>query len=91
VTSFTASVTVDDGMLHTSRPVTAPEDVTDLISSVFYAVQEGAGTVVSVELTIETSGESDTPIADSTAGTASTPLQVDTDTPIDPTSNAVAR
>lgn len=75
MSTYRASVRVDDGTLHTSRPITAPEQVTDLIDSLTYSVARGdVPDVVSVDLTVETSGQSDTPIADSIAGTSSTPL-----------------
>jgi len=71
VTTFRASVRVDDGTLHTSRPLTAPERVADLIDDI--AAQVG-GDVLSIDVTVETVGESDTPIGDSVVGTSSTPL-----------------
>lgn len=75
MSTYRASVRVDDGTLHTSRPITAPEAVTDLIDSLTYSVARGdAPDVVAVELTVETSGQSETPIADSITGTSSTPL-----------------
>lgn len=80
MSTFRAQVRVADGMLHTSRPLTAPEQVSDMIESAVYSLREAAGgDITSVELTIETSGSSDTPIADSTAGTTSEPIG---DTPI---------
>ena len=71
MTTFRASVRVDDGTLHTSRPLTAPERVADLIDDI--AAQVG-GDVLSIDVTVETVGESDTPIGDSVVGTSSTPL-----------------
>jgi hypothetical protein len=76
VSTYRASVRVDDGMLHTSRPLTAPEFVRDLVDSVVYDVTqpERAGQLLSVELVFETPDESSTPIGDSIAATSSTPL-----------------
>jgi hypothetical protein len=77
MTTFRASVSVDDDTLTTSRPLTAPEPVGDLIDSAVYAMTDGGAAsagVTSIELTVETSGESDTPIADSVSGTSSQPL-----------------
>jgi molybdopterin converting factor small subunit len=90
VTIYRASVHVDEGMLHTSRPILAPDPVGELIESVLYDVRGGDGSIVSVDVVIETSGESETPIGDATAGTSSTPLpdsdgggQVEGDEPLD--------
>lgn len=88
MTTYRASVHVDGGMLHTSRPMTAPDPVSELVESVLYDVRNGDGTIGSVELVVETTGTSDTPLGDSVAGTSSTPLDVptvDTDEPL-PTS-----
>jgi hypothetical protein len=75
MSTFTAQVRVDDGMLHTSRPLTAPEQVSDLVDDLVYRMKEAAGgDVVSVEVTIETSGASDTPIGDSIPATSADPL-----------------
>lgn len=77
MTTFRASVSVDGDTLSTSRPLTAPEQVSDLIDSTVYAMTDGnaaAAGVTSIELVVEVSGESDTPIADSVSGTSSQPL-----------------
>jgi hypothetical protein len=74
VSNYRASVRVDDDTLHTSRPLTAPEQVSDLVESVMWAVRESGGRLTSVELEFATSDESDTPLADSVSGTSSTPL-----------------
>lgn len=77
MSTFRARVEVSDDTLTTSRPLTAPEPVRDLIDSAVYAMTDGgavASGVTSIELTVETSGESDTPIADSISGTSSQPL-----------------
>lgn len=75
MSTFRAQVRVDDGMLQTSRPLTAPEQVADMIESVIYSMREAAGgDVLSVDVTIETRGSSDTPVGDSVAGTSSEPL-----------------
>lgn len=74
MSNYTASVRVSDGMLHTSRPLTAPEPVQDLIESVLYAVRDSAGAISEVTVEVGTPEESDTPIADSVGGTSSTPL-----------------
>jgi hypothetical protein len=79
MTTYRAQVTVDDGMLHTSRPLLAPDPVGDMVDSLVWAVQQHHGDVTSAELVIETSGESATPIGDSIAGTSSTPLPADDD------------
>jgi hypothetical protein len=91
VTTFRASVRVDDGTLHTSRPLTAPEKVADLIDSVIYNIASGdGGDVQSVDVTVETSGESDTPIGDSISGTSSTPLAATIEDDDEPTTGALA-
>jgi hypothetical protein len=74
VSTYTASVRVDDGMLHTSRPLTAPEKVGDVIDAIVYDLRDGDSPIVSVELIVETSDESQTPIGDSVQGTSSTPI-----------------
>jgi hypothetical protein len=74
VSTFRSSLTVQDGMLHTSRPITAPEQVADLFDSLLYAVQRGDAEVTSIELVVETPDESEHPIADSVTGSSSTPL-----------------
>lgn len=77
MTTYRTTVRVDDGMLHTSRPLLAPEKVADMIDSLVYGVTEVAsvgGDVLSVELVIETAAMSEHPIGDSVAGTSSTPL-----------------
>lgn len=102
MSTFRAIVHVDDGTLHTSRPLTAPEKVADMFDSVVYDMAQPDGPhtsgVVSVELVVETSGESETPIGDSVAGTSSTPLAgpppaVDADSEVDeqPAAEAVTR
>jgi hypothetical protein len=83
VSTYTASVRVDGGTLHTSRPLTAPPKVADMIDSLVYDMSQSDGPtaagVTSVELTVQTSGQSDTPIGDSAQGTTSTPLPPDPD------------
>ena len=74
MSTYRATVSVEDGTLHVSRPLTAPERVTDLVDSVVWAVTEGAGTLSTVELTFETHEDSGTPIGDSVSGTSSAPL-----------------
>jgi hypothetical protein len=79
VSTYRAQVRVEDGTLHTSRPLLAPDPVTELVESVVYDMtnpdtgraQRG---VLSVELVVETGDESQTPIGDSSVGTTSTPL-----------------
>jgi hypothetical protein len=84
MTTFRATVRVDDGTLHVSRPLTAPERVGDMIDSLVYGVTDSAGAdVLSVELVVETPGESDTPIADGVVGTSSTPLAPPADDDVD--------
>lgn len=78
MSTYTASVRVDGDQLTTSRPITAPEQVGDLIDSAVYAMTDGGAAqagVQSIELTVETSGESETPIGDSIPSTTSTPLE----------------
>lgn len=96
MTTYRASVHVDEGMLHTSRPMTAPDQVSELVDSVLYDVRNGDGTLASVELVVETTGTSDTPLGDSIAGTSSTPLPgsdvptVEDDEPLPATSATTA-
>jgi hypothetical protein len=87
VSTYTASVRVEGGMLHTSRPLTAPEPVGDMIDRVVYDMTqtEVAAVVTSVELVVETAGESETPIGDSVQGTSSTPLEADPEPAAEPT------
>jgi hypothetical protein len=83
VSTYNASVRVDGGTLHTSRPLTAPEVVADMFDSLVYDMARSDGPaasgVTSVEVTVETSGQSDTPIGDAAQGTTSTPLPPDPD------------
>jgi hypothetical protein len=84
VSTYRAQVRVEDGTLHTARPLLAPEPVTEIVESVVYDMtnpdtgraQRG---VSSVELVIVTEDESETPIGDSSVGTVSEPLDDDTD------------
>ena len=73
MSNYTASVRVDGETLHTSRPLTAPIEVSDVIDSIEYSVRQGSR-LVDVEVKFETADESDTPIADSVTGTSSAPL-----------------
>jgi hypothetical protein len=61
-------------MLHTSRPLLAPEPIAALIDGAVYATQAHSGDIVNVELVVESATDSDTPLGDSIAGTSSTPL-----------------
>lgn len=74
MTSYRAQVRVEDGMLHTSRPLTAPDPVADMIDGVSYPLRDGDSPIVSVEVVIETSTDSETPIGDSVSATSSTPI-----------------
>jgi hypothetical protein len=78
VSTYTASVRIEDGMLHTSRPLTAPDAVgRDVrLGGVRHVPARRARDVgvVSVELAVDTSDESETPIGDSVRGTSSQPL-----------------
>jgi hypothetical protein len=75
VTTYRAQVRVDDGMLHTARPLTAPDEVSDVIESLVFSMRQAAGgDVVAVDVTIETAGTSDTPVGDSVAATSSEPI-----------------
>lgn len=93
MSTFRARVAVDDDTLTTSRPLTAPEQVGDLIDSAVYAMTDGgaaAAGVTSIELVVEVSGESETPIADSISGTSSQPYPPPADGDEDGTSATVA-
>jgi hypothetical protein len=61
-------------MLTVARPLTAPDPVGDMIDSLVYDMTKDGGAaasgVTSVELTVETSAESDTPVGDSIAATS---------------------
>lgn len=74
MTTYSATVRVDGDMLHTSKPLTAPDEVGDMFDSVVYALTSGRGGITSVELVVDVEGDSETPIGDSVQGTASTPL-----------------
>lgn len=74
MSKYTARVEVAGDMLHTSRPLTAPDEVTSLIDSVEYAVREDGSDLAVVELSVETSGDSGTPIGDSVTTSSSQPL-----------------
>jgi hypothetical protein len=79
VSTYRAQVRVEDGTLHTARPLFAPDPVTELVESVVYDMvnpetgraQRG---ILSVQLVVETDEESQTPIGDSSTGTVSAPL-----------------
>lgn len=83
MSTYTASVRVEGGTLHTSRPLTAPDAVGGMFDSLVYDMSQPDGPtasgVTSVEFTVETSGQSDTPIGDAAQGTTSTPLPPDPD------------
>jgi hypothetical protein len=77
MSTFRASVSVEGDTLTTSRPLTAPEPVGDLIDSAVYQMTDGgavAAGVTSIELVVDVEGESETPIGDSVSGTSSQPL-----------------
>jgi hypothetical protein len=74
VSTYRATVRVEDGMLHTARPLTAPEAVADMLDSIVYAMQDPGRGLLGVEVTVETVEESHTPIGDSVTGSSSTPL-----------------
>jgi hypothetical protein len=75
MTTFRALVRVDDGTLHVSRPLTAPEPVADLIEQLVYAITGDQGIVFqSIDLEVETADPSETPVGDSISATSSTPL-----------------
>ncbi len=74
MTTYRASVSVDDDALTTSRPLTAPDAVSRLIEAVALEATDPDSDVRSVELVIETAADSDTPVGDSIAATSSTPL-----------------
>jgi hypothetical protein len=83
VTTYRAQAHIEDGTLHTSRPLTAPDAVREVIESVLYALANGDGTVTAVDLELESAEESHTPIGDSIPATSSTPLPVVDDEPTD--------
>lgn len=83
MTTYRASVTVDDDTLHTARPLTAPDEVRDLVDWTVDRVVESGGKLTRVELEFETAGESDTPIGDGVVGTSSTPLHPDSEDEVD--------
>jgi len=74
MTTYEASVRVDDGTLTTSRPLTAPEEVADLIEWTVDRVKDSGGLLTSVDLTFETSADSETPVGDGITATSTTPL-----------------
>jgi hypothetical protein len=84
VSTYRASVRVEDDVLHTSRPLTAPAHVQRLLETVALDVADPDTDVTGVELVVETAAESETPIADSIAGTSSTPLHAAGDDDDDP-------
>lgn len=79
MSTYRASVRVDDDVLHTSRPLTAPEEVVDLIGWTTDRVVESGGRLTGVELVFDTDEESDTPIGDSVTVPSSQPLHPDTE------------
>jgi hypothetical protein len=75
MSTYRAQIRVEDGMLHTARPLTAPDVVTTMIDSVVYDVREGGGgEIVSAEITVETATDSGTPLGDSIAANSSAPV-----------------
>lgn len=74
MSTYRASVHVEGGMLHTARPLTAPDVVGELFDRVVYAVSLSDGRLTAVELTFDTSADSDTPVGDTAVGTSSTLL-----------------
>lgn len=79
MSTYRATVRIEDGTLHTARPLTAPEHAADLIDSVVYSMQDPgrSGALQSVEVVIVTTEDSGTPIGDSVTGSSSTPLPDD--------------
>jgi hypothetical protein len=76
MSTFRASARVDGDTLHTERPLTAPPVVGELLDHAILVATQASGEVASVELTVETAGESETPIADGVTGQSSQPLPV---------------
>jgi hypothetical protein len=75
MSTYRATIRVEEGMLHTARPLTAPDVVTTMIDSVVYDVREGGGgEIISAEITVETATDSGTPLGDSIAATSSAPV-----------------
>lgn len=74
MSTYRATVEVEGDTLHTSRPLTAPDQVVALIDSAVYAVTEDGADLTRVELIIETATESESPIGDSITASSSTPL-----------------
>jgi hypothetical protein len=62
--------------LHTSRPLTAPDEVANLVDWAVDRVAAAEGKLLAVDLTFETAGESDTPVGDSIAATSTAPVGV---------------
>jgi hypothetical protein len=76
VSTYRATVRIDDGTLTLARPLTAPDRVVSLIDSMVYDVTQPGADVTSIDLTIETGSESDTPVGDSITATSSEPLPI---------------
>lgn len=74
MSTYRASVRVDGDTLTTARPLTAPDEVRDVVDSLVFTVTESGGKLTAVELTFETADESATPIGDDVVGTTSRPL-----------------
>lgn len=74
MTTYRATVRVEDDTLHTSRPLLTPEQVTTLIDSVVWDVANSGGQVTTVALIIESAIESDTPVGDGIAAESHEPL-----------------
>lgn len=75
MSTYRATIRIEDGMLHTARPLTAPDVVTTMIDSVVYDIREGGGAeILSAELVVETATDSGTPLGDSIAATSSAPV-----------------
>jgi hypothetical protein len=74
MSTYRARVSVDNGTLRTARPLTGPDSVRDLVDLVVDRIVTSGEESLSVDLVIETPGESDTWIGDSIAATSSTPL-----------------
>jgi hypothetical protein len=74
VSTYRASVRVENGTLYTARPVTAGAAVGELLDHAVLVASQAAGEVLTIDVTVETAEDSGTPLADGVVGTSSAPL-----------------
>jgi hypothetical protein len=74
VTTYRATVRVEDDTLHTARPLLAPDPVGTLIDSVAWDVANSGGQVTAATLIVESAVDSDTPVGDGIAAESHEPL-----------------